>query len=70
MKIIRSSWVTPRFPTGDFVHRVIEEPTCIINVGHDVVEKPPFFMNADGAKVIHVNFKRPTLTLSTFHRSR
>jgi len=29
----------------------------IINVGHDVVEKPPFFMRHGGAKVIHVNFK-------------
>ncbi|MEL7046906.1 MAG: thiamine pyrophosphate-binding protein, partial [Pseudomonadota bacterium] len=30
--------------TGDFVHRVIEAADLIVNVGHDVVEKPPFFM--------------------------
>jgi len=42
---------------GDFVHRVIARADLIINVGHDVVEKPPFFMTPDGAKVIHVNFK-------------
>lgn len=41
----------------DFVHRVIEAADLIINVGHDVVEKPPFFMrHADTRKVIHVNF--------------
>ena len=29
---------------GDFVHRAIEAADLIINVGHDVIEKPPFFM--------------------------
>lgn len=42
---------------GDFVHRVIARADLIINVGHDVVEKPPFFMEADGQKVIHINFQ-------------
>lgn len=41
---------------GDFVHRAVENADLIINVGHDVVEKPPFFMEVDGVKVIHVNF--------------
>ncbi|WP_018984203.1 acetolactate synthase large subunit [Salinimonas chungwhensis] len=42
---------------GDFVHRAIDRADLIINVGHDVVEKPPFFMHADeDQKVIHVNF--------------
>ncbi len=42
---------------NDFVHRVIEAADLIINVGHDVVEKPPFFMRAsDTRKVIHINF--------------
>ncbi|MEM7235794.1 MAG: acetolactate synthase large subunit, partial [Planctomycetota bacterium] len=41
---------------GDFVHRAIEAADLIINVGHDVVEKPPFFMHAGGVEVIHVNF--------------
>ncbi|MGX7925717.1 acetolactate synthase large subunit [Tsuneonella sp. HG094] len=40
---------------GDFVHRAVEDSDCIINVGHDVIEKPPFFMKAGGAKVIHVS---------------
>ena len=42
--------------SGDFVHRAIEAADLIINVGHDVVEKPPFFMHESGVKVVHVNF--------------
>jgi len=42
--------------SNDFVHRAIEAADLIINVGHDVVEKPPFFMEHDGVQVIHVNF--------------
>ena len=42
---------------NDFVHRAIERADLIINVGHDVVEKPPFFMHDNGKKVIHMNFE-------------
>tara|TARA_B110000879_G_scaffold32036_1_gene43835 strand:+ start:90 stop:1730 length:1641 start_codon:yes stop_codon:yes gene_type:complete len=42
---------------GDFVHRVIARADLIINVGHDVVEKPPFFMEDNGQQVIHINFQ-------------
>ncbi len=41
---------------GDFVHRAIEHADCILNVGHDVIEKPPFLMRAGGQTVIHVNY--------------
>ncbi|HEY8012043.1 MAG TPA: acetolactate synthase large subunit [Rudaea sp.] len=41
---------------GDFVHRAIEQADCIINVGHDVIEKPPFFMRRGRRTVIHVNY--------------
>ncbi len=41
---------------GDFVHRAIAHADLIINVGHDVVEKPPFFMRNNDKKVIHINF--------------
>jgi acetolactate synthase-1/2/3 large subunit len=40
----------------DYVHRAIESADLIINVGHDVIEKPPFFMRRGGVEVIHVNF--------------
>ncbi len=42
--------------SGDFVHRAVEQADLIINVGHDVIEKPPFFMEENGVEVIHVNF--------------
>ena len=42
---------------GDFVHRAIEAADVIVNIGHDVIEKPPFFMRPGGADVIHVNFR-------------
>lgn len=41
---------------GDFVHRAIDNADCIINVGHDVIEKPPFFMREGKRTVIHVNY--------------
>jgi acetolactate synthase-1/2/3 large subunit len=41
----------------DSVHRVVAAADLIINVGHDVVEKPPFFMRpGDHRQVIHINF--------------
>ena len=42
--------------SGDFIHRATEAADLIINVGHDVVEKPPFFMQRNGVEVIHLNF--------------
>jgi len=41
---------------NDFVHRAISHADLIINVGHDVVEKPPFFMEQGGFQVIHINY--------------
>lgn len=40
----------------DFVHRSIDAADLIVNVGHDAVEKPPFFMKHGGCHVIHINF--------------
>jgi acetolactate synthase-1/2/3 large subunit len=40
------------------VHPALAKADLILNVGHDVVEKPPFFMQDDDPmKVIHINFK-------------
>ena len=41
---------------NDFLHRAVENADLIINVGHDDIEKPPFFMSEDSFQVIHVNF--------------
>jgi acetolactate synthase-1/2/3 large subunit len=43
--------------SGDFVHRAIEAADLIVNVGHDVIEKPPFFMVRGGTEVVHVSFR-------------
>ncbi|SEB02980.1 acetolactate synthase large subunit [Alkalimonas amylolytica] len=45
----------------DFLHCAIDKADLIINVGHDVVEKPPFFMEDGGKQVIHVNFLPATV---------
>jgi len=40
----------------DYLHCAIERADLIINIGHDVVEKPPFFMTREGIRVIHINY--------------
>ena len=40
----------------DYLHNAIDKADLIINVGHDVIEKPPFFMEHDGSKVLHINY--------------
>ena len=47
---------TAALSSDDFLHCAIERADLIVNVGHDVIEKPPFFMEKGGKKVIHVNF--------------
>ncbi len=47
---------TAALSSDDYLHCAIERADLIINVGHDVIEKPPFFMEKGGKKVIHVNF--------------
>ena len=47
---------TAALSASDFLHRAIDRADLIINVGHDVMEKPPFFMEKAGKKVIHINF--------------
>ncbi|QCU72602.1 acetolactate synthase large subunit [Luteimonas yindakuii] len=46
---------TAALSDGDFVHRAIDASDCIVNIGHDVIEKPPFFMREGRRTVIHVN---------------
>jgi len=47
---------TAALSDNDYIHCAIERADLIINVGHDVIEKPPFFMHQGGTKVIHINF--------------
>lgn len=48
---------TAALSDGDYLHCAIERADLIINVGHDVFEKPPFFIEEGGKKVIHINYK-------------
>ncbi len=48
---------TAALSQDDFLHEAINAADLIINVGHDTIEKPPFFMHPeDKRKVIHLNF--------------
>jgi acetolactate synthase I/II/III large subunit len=47
---------TAALSDNDYLHCAIKAADMIINVGHDVVEKPPFFMEMGGKEVIHINF--------------
>lgn len=47
---------TAALSSNDYLHYAIDKADLIINVGHDVIEKPPFFMEHGGKKVIHINF--------------
>jgi len=48
---------TAALSDSDYLHCAIDRADLIINIGHDVVEKPPFFMEEGGKQVIHVNYK-------------
>ena len=52
---------TAALSSNDYLHCAIEKADLIINVGHDVIEKPPFFMTHGATKVIHVNYSSATV---------
>lgn len=56
---------TAALSAGDFVHRAIDEADCVVVVGHDVIEKPPFFMRP-GRTVVHVDFSSASID-SVYH---
>jgi acetolactate synthase-1/2/3 large subunit len=47
---------TAALSSNDCVHMAIDKSDLIINIGHDIVEKPPFFMTREGFDVISINF--------------
>ncbi|MCL1079569.1 acetolactate synthase large subunit [Parashewanella spongiae] len=46
---------TAALSKDDFLHCAIDRADLIVNVGHDIIEKPPFLMKKGGTKVIHIN---------------
>ena len=53
---------TAAISDGDYVHVAIEHADLIIMVGHDVVEKPPFFMHPKDTRKV-----RPLTRIDTAH---
>lgn len=47
---------TAALSENDYLHCAIDRADLIINIGHDVSEKPPFLMHLNETKVIHVGF--------------
>lgn len=48
---------TAALSDDDFLHEAVDGADLILNVGHDTIEKPPFFMHpSQNRKVIHLNF--------------
>jgi acetolactate synthase I/II/III large subunit len=47
---------TAALSEGDYVHKAVDRADLIIAIGHDTVEKPPFFMGPKGPQVIHIGF--------------
>jgi acetolactate synthase I/II/III large subunit len=45
----------------DYVHQAIDRADLIIAIGHDTVEKPPFFMGPKGPTVLHVGYLPATV---------
>jgi acetolactate synthase-1/2/3 large subunit len=45
----------------DYVHEAIDRADLIIAIGHDTVEKPPFFMGPGGPDVLHVSYAPPNI---------
>lgn len=47
---------TAALSDNDYLHCAIDRADLILNIGHDVIEKPPFFMEDGGKEVIHMNY--------------
>jgi acetolactate synthase-1/2/3 large subunit len=45
----------------DYVHDAIDRADLIIAIGHDTIEKPPFFMGSKGPRVLHVGYLPATV---------
>ncbi len=46
---------TTALSSGDYTHDALDAADVVLMIGHDLSEKPPFFMQPGGRKVIHVN---------------
>lgn len=55
---------TAALSSTDYIHDLVKQADLIINIGHDIVEKPPFLMDqTQTQQVIHLNFSPAVLDL-------
>lgn len=47
---------TAAISEGEIVHEALDKADLIINIGHDIVEKPPFDTSSNETTVIHLNY--------------
>ena len=47
---------TAALSDSDYLHCAIDRADLILNVGHDLSEKPPFFMHQGGKTVVHLAY--------------
>lgn len=45
----------------DYLHEAIDSADLILAIGHDTIEKPPFFMGPGGHTVIHISYTPPNV---------
>ncbi len=57
---------TAALSSNDYLHCAIDRADLIINIGHDIIEKPPFIMYEEGTQVIHINFSPSNIIDSYF----
>lgn len=61
---------TAALSSGDYIHQEIAKADCLLLIGHDTIEKPPFLLtNSHHPTVIHLNFSpaSPDLVYSPHH---
>ena len=46
---------TTALSSGDYTHDALDAADVVLMIGHDLSEKPPFFMERGGKKVIHMS---------------
>jgi acetolactate synthase-1/2/3 large subunit len=52
---------TAALSARDYVHQAIDQADLIVAIGHDTIEKPPFFMGPGGPTVIHIGYLPATV---------
>ncbi len=51
---------TAALSSNEIAHEALEHADLVLNIGHDVIEKPPFRMTSDGPEVVHIHHEVAT----------